>query len=345
MKKIPCLVLAMLLLPLSVMMGVSADGENQKEPFLDAYIYPVLPGSNAWGNLKNAEEKRDACSVDETLLKQMTTDALIETIVTYPLFIDVFAYDYISDGFSALAGYFGGVEELKTRDDALDRLKAYSAGFDAGSLELKAINTDALIFYFENLPGESEFFIEDYARNLLEGEECGEDIATGMTRSGYGSAIYTPNGTEVPATIQFGSNTVDNRLYNLTWADHGTTYARAKAISDGYPLVYSSLSPVAPINPAYNCHSYAWYSQSTTNKYWINWPNVYILDQSYVASTAAAGRKVTYLMNGVISHSGIVYTAGADPVIESKWGILGVYRHNLDDCPYVGSNVTNQYWV
>ncbi|NCE63148.1 hypothetical protein D1159_00785 [Pseudoflavonifractor sp. 524-17] len=49
--------------------------------------------------------------------------------------------------------------------------------------------------------------------------------------------------------------------------------------------------------PSYNCHSYAWYSQSISNNYWINDPKPYMNDGSY---SKYASPKMAILLIGTV---------------------------------------------
>ena len=42
----------------------------------------------------------------------------------------------------------------------------------------------------------------------------------------------------------------------------------------------SEATRIAPSSSKYNCHSYAWYMQSTSNPYWMNDPSSYYTDWS-----------------------------------------------------------------
>ena len=79
----------------------------------------------------------------------MTTEALVETVVKYPLFIDVYAYDSIIQGFQALGNYFKGVEVLLSRSDALDCLEDYASKETTRtvSTDISFFNADLLIDY------------------------------------------------------------------------------------------------------------------------------------------------------------------------------------------------------
>lgn len=126
-------------------------------------------------------------------------------------------------------------------------------------------------------------------------------------------------------------------------------------------LEYDDLFPYATrISTAtgiYNCHSYAWYSRSTSNPYWMDDPSAYYTDGSYVeVNTPKSGDIICYFddngtpndfSDDINIHSGIVlsYDSSISPngvcgtsnqvVVRSKWGACGLYEHNGDYCPYV----------
>src|SRR5690554_1653745 len=81
-----------------------------------AYQYPVVPGMEEWKKLNSLQEKAEACQIPEDILGDMTTEALIETVVNYPLFINVFAYDNKKTGLEHVKDYFNGLQELYERD-------------------------------------------------------------------------------------------------------------------------------------------------------------------------------------------------------------------------------------
>ena len=107
---------------------------------------------------------------------------------------------------------------------------------------------------------------------------------------------------------------------------------------------------IAPSSNIYNCHSYAWYSQTTTNEYWMPDPSNYYTDYSYdETSTPKVGDKICYFSkNGENKHSGIIIginSASSNNVcgnsnlyqVRSKWGSWGLYEHRGDQCPYTST--------
>lgn len=96
----------------------------------------------------------------------------------------------------------------------------------------------------------------------------------------------------------------------------------------------------------YNCHSYAWYSTSTTNKHWMNRPSKYWIDKSYSKYTSSSGTipskvtmnsKVVYWDDSTVIHSAIVTSSKK---FTSKWGMCGLSEHSPKDSPYPQSNGT-----
>lgn len=121
------------------------------------------------------------------------------------------------------------------------------------------------------------------------------------------------------------------------------TRAEAQKNHNALAARYPKAAVVSGINPAYNCHSYAWYSTSTSNKYWINDPNAYMYDGSYTKqSSASAGNKACWSGSPYPVHSAIVRSVSGNTVTYiSKWGFNGVFIHSANDCPYSGAIA---YW-
>ena len=91
----------------------------------EAYQYPLVPGMEEWKTLDSLQKKAEACQIPEDILGSMTTEALIETVVNYPLFINVFAYDNKKTGLEHVKGYFNGLQELYERNDAIEKTEIY----------------------------------------------------------------------------------------------------------------------------------------------------------------------------------------------------------------------------
>ena len=110
-----------------------------------------------------------------------------------------------------------------------------------------------------------------------------------------------------------------------------------------------------PATGAYNCHSYAWYSQSEQNNIWLHSPEMYFSenDKSYRSlnetNSPREGDIMVYIKDGSITHSAIIvgYTGDTSSdgrgnankyIVVSKWSHAGLYRHNGNQGPYYKPN-------
>ena len=169
--------------------------------------------------------------------------------------------------------------------------------------------------------------------------------------------VFTPNGSLVDEVYY------DNRVMSLD--DVQDMYEH---VIDDYPLLASHYLYRATY--AFNCHSYAWYSQDFyTNERWLDSPNSYIDDYSYEeVYDVRPGDIFCYCRNVTlydynnqpiysycdIYHSAIVadFTNDFDLLDEStyqhitlisKWGIYGVFEHAANYCYYFESDHGYQF--
>lgn len=103
---------------LLAMCSGSAGGSDEQP-----YAYPVVPGSSAWKRLKNMSEMMKACQIPEEKAANMTTDALLASVLDYPLLPSYFTYDHPEDYCDLLMQNFNGLKELFSRKDVLKSLE------------------------------------------------------------------------------------------------------------------------------------------------------------------------------------------------------------------------------
>lgn len=106
--------------------GAADSGPDTVYTVDKPYEYPIVPGTDAWLKLDSLNDMIEACHVDEELMASMTTPALVETVINYPLLINVFAYDHVEKGIEAVSEYFKGIELLAAREDAARYLREYA---------------------------------------------------------------------------------------------------------------------------------------------------------------------------------------------------------------------------
>ncbi len=89
--------------------------------------YPIKPGTKEWGSLENNTEKINVCQIPIEILHSINTEDLLLICLDYPLLPDIYAFNYIVDGFEKFENDFNGFRELICRKDIVDViLKEYS---------------------------------------------------------------------------------------------------------------------------------------------------------------------------------------------------------------------------
>lgn len=103
--------------------GADVAGQQPDGP-TDAYEFPIKGGTKEWAELEMHSEMLEACQVPESILREMSTEGLIETCLNYPLYWEVVAYNSPQQGFDVVASRFSGLQELLRREDAGSKLLA-----------------------------------------------------------------------------------------------------------------------------------------------------------------------------------------------------------------------------
>ena len=338
MKKAIATILILLLLS-TMFVSVSAtniSNDQIAEPItsydIEYYEYPITADSPNWFDY-TVLEKVEMLTIPENILNRMTDEALIQAIADYPYLVDIYLYgDSVNDGIATSQSYFSALNELLSRDTAVESLSTYGVSF-ANAVSTAAA-TDAEIDNHDKLAAMSMDYILDYARNALVSDSS---IASPMgSTTGY---IYTPGGLSVPAVF-----------YDSCRA------TRDHSIIDEEAIEKYNVIKVRSGSCYYNCHSYAWYSRSSSNRAWIPNAGIYTTDSTY--TQVYSGNLLAPLYSsGVMSGDIVFYGNGAHSAVfignaasgnslgaglcESKWGLAGVFQHELGDVPpeYCASTV------
>lgn len=90
------------------------------------YDFPIKPGTEKWKEFKTGEEMVAACEIPINILQNMSTEALAETCLNYPLALDYSAFNDERVGIKHIINNFNGLQELSKRaDGALELIKLY----------------------------------------------------------------------------------------------------------------------------------------------------------------------------------------------------------------------------
>ena len=120
------------LLALTMLAVLCAGCASGKTKQVDTpYVYPIQPGTEEWAKLDSLDAKIAACKVDPELMNSMTTEALLETVLDYPLLPNIYAFSSAEIGIGSVSGYFEGLQMLHDREDAAECIqKAIDTGTD-----------------------------------------------------------------------------------------------------------------------------------------------------------------------------------------------------------------------
>lgn len=325
-------------------------------------MYPIIT-TEEWKDMSR-QERVNACQLSEEDVAGISTEDLLQYVINYPFMIDIYAFSTFEMGFEHVCDEFGAISWLLNREDyaqvLIDTYSSipvesssmaksvdyYQNIWDLGVLEIlitqpamtESLSNDEIADLMENI--ESKAIEKDSAIDIYGGSKQSfsqalseqPDSAVALAAT---STVKTPAGTSVA-------------VYNYSSITDWTSSEKA-TLNTQTLASYPTATLIADASKKYNCHSYAWYSRSTSNYYWMDDPTAYMTDGSYYSASRQIGN-IAYWYNtfngvSVPVHSGVVQEhmqSGAYYGACSKWGNLGVYNHKYDDCPYSG---TISYWA
>ena len=248
--------------------------------------------------------------------------------------VDIYAYgDSAADGIEVSRRYFSALDELLSRESASEALTKY--GLTTANRRYAMYNSDS--------GGDShDLFIGNALLDIFEyvNENVNATYLDGAVVNG--SYIALNNVNSVPYS------SVDVYIYEEIHTNECHD-AMDQVILDTYAVTRVSRGTCR-----YNCHSYAWYSQSTSNTYWIPDPTPFMDSGNYtrkyigLVSTPASSTSVRYgdiIFYGDVNgdsgtwHSAIYISQSNTPAplathrCISKWGSLGVFEHAMSIVP------------
>jgi len=308
----------------------------------NSYKYSITPDSKNWAKYKSYELVQ-LTNIPENIVKNMDTATLVSAVMDYPFLGDIYAFDSTEIGIQVISERFSGLKELLSRSDAGDGLyKEYmsmkqevTALKDVKSVNFETIMKNRVIGTLLSQPAIFKQLDKAQVDSIIETSNSifeKIDVAPIYAPQYLTTYVYTPNGSSVQVLI---------RGEELTSAE--------KAAADSYmDSRYPNATRLRSATTKYNCHSYAWYSTSSSNSYWMNNPASYMSDGSYTKvgfTPTASGQKMYYPVPG--GHSAIVYTSSSNiwnVVLTSKWGEYGLYRHNYGHDPYGNGALNITCW-
>lgn len=325
----------------------------------DAYNYPIRPGTYAWRAFTDHQQMVDACQIPDSALMAMSTKGLVKSIIDYPLLGDMGAYDSMAQGLEAVTSHFNGLSELFQRSDAGTELLSVYQSLDLKKVDNKnwaGIQKGAYLVLISEV---ETMLAQEAVLNSLDDEEV-KSLATeasakhaakqnysvfwqrGLETTSllierishrhysskypYTDYVQTPNGTNVTVTVD--RDEMDPELQEY-WNNY---------FIDNYPNAWF----MDTTTEKYNCHSYAWYQQSSSNIRWMDDPSAYWEDNSYSFVNPPSYSQYSRLLYvdayDVLQHSAyVVGGSGSTPSlwqVQSKWGPGPLMQHTAFYSPY-----------
>lgn len=298
-----------------------------------AHVFPVRPGTDAWKSL-TPTERRASTFISAEKVSKMTTPALLETVLNYPYLCDLYAFDTLKLAYKVVSESFPALAEFVDRPDASQVIALfYDSEINSSTIDYYRLDDIIILNQLLLLETGLKADIPLFTLSLQSDPNPNVDLSRFSVAS-----VLAPNGESVEVYV------------DMTWSDHYFVFGNhftngsvSRKIEE-YLETYPSTTVVDTYSSKYNCHSYAWYSTSTSNRYWMLDPSEYLEEGSYSESTYESGARVTYTTGGSIIHSAIVVNDASsvgNVVVRSKWGVAAVFQHDILDCPYSG---TVDFW-
>ena len=311
------------------------------------FEFQLQPGADEWAQLNNGERVL-ALQIPEAILKNMTTEELVEAVLGYPLFSNIIFFNSFHEGFRVYAEHFNGFQEILSREDAgrylfdvyrnfnvesTMRMRDSKAQFETfldllfietllSQPEISKNMTDGEIAELLLLVDENFAFLSNYAEKLpiLTTSAYYESLAIqqGIEPFNIHGTVRTPNGSNVPVIFRTG---VDHAFNNR--------FAIADMIRRDFPEAVI----VGDATIRYNCHAYVF---ARRTDFWMNDPSLYWRDGSChvqaINAPTRIGQIIWYPGHGN-EHSGRVVRLSGN-TIRSKWSERSLVEHTIGNSPY-----------
>ena len=334
----------------------------------EPYVFLAQKDFKAWTDIIGLENRFKACEVPEDQLQRMSTNALVRTVLNYPLNLILSAYNNPFDALNLIIEHSPLHKELLRRSDAAETLLLFFAdsyidlentnSIFNRSEKCLAYSNEIFLEYLlasGNIPGikaeKNKQILQSIARHkaaerrtasktfsefslnplrLLESDSIG----TPQTRSNYPWQWLTPLGR--PLTVEAKDEVMtDYEIAYLTYT-YSTSYPNASV----HELASSQ----------YNGNGYAWLindvtagSNNPATKYnsWLEntgqqMDGTLLSDEDFYEYCSASEAVKFYYP--LADHSAIPYVGSSVNHI-SKWGNGPLMEHAPADCPYITAGV------
>ena len=328
------------------------NAERKDTPFK----FPFTQKDAKWKEFSSHQERLAALQIPNELLSSMSTKELFDCCFEFPYLFDVFAFDNIENGLTAVYSKFNGFRELFLRQDMIDVvIKEFGSISDncenekitdpkVGMLSLKIAILSYMIEGEEVLSNMTVSQLKELLKlaqmniKTLSNHSAYKNSSglfaiqklvqslniSGRTRTGegeyYSTTRYTPNLSPVLAWKLY-----NNELSIYEKHDLDSIIVQTYHV----PIIQESTR-------TYNCHAYAWHLSEGGDSVWIGKysltdENIYWTDNSYFEVPEDIATKVSYYESYDANHSAVRIS---NSLYRSKWGYGPLVEHSPNNCPY-----------
>lgn len=191
MKKKIYIIAACTVLAVSTAWAVTAFAkDNKKSDFNSTEYYSSITRSSGWKNNEDRTARGEMLELPENELKTMSTSDLVDAVVEYPFFMDIYALDNVKNSINVLKE-FNGFQELTKRSDAaevlIDKYSKEKVLTDENTKEniFKITNMEVLLaqdFVVDNLNKDNIDKLSEVAVRKYK-EKCNSDVYSDATDS------------------------------------------------------------------------------------------------------------------------------------------------------------------
>lgn len=346
----------------------------QKTHFVDEPVkYLAEVNYGKWTEIRHVEDRIKACNPTLEEVERMSTEALVKSIVHYPLNYLIFAYNEPKVAIDLLADNSLIHREIEKREDAAKVIiELFSETEDIEMDPRKKSFSE-----YKHLQYCDELFLEYYMAleripNIYSkdtAEKLGKTVSKKIEERLSQPETYSYSSLQ-PLLMMGASQELDEYINTITippasgsttvytpfgksitaLINNDFTQQEIAAISLQYVLDWPGANSIAPATNLYNAHSYAWYNESEYNNRWINKNDAsgnfqlsrYWQTDLYESCSQQYAEKAFYV-NTVPwgDHSAVVLPNG---YFVSKWGAAPLMVHEADYCPYYFNNTELQYY-
>jgi hypothetical protein len=214
-------------------------------------------------------------------LSTMSTSALVDHILDNDYGATVLLFSDPAIAYSCLRLDHEIFSELESRSDAATEvLQRYEEIMGDGDCE-----TDFLTYKQLAL-----------LQTLLVQPVYQQQLASSTQKSNSRQSYYNLSDSctisQIPYTLDHIELTLQGNPIGFYITDFSYSDAGYQTMEDKLVDTYPKLSPISSGSTHYNCHSYAWYSTSTSNPYWIRYIDYYATDPHHGSRTFDSKRQI-----------------------------------------------------